>query len=253
MIRTETVFLEGEGERIEGLLCLPEEEKDSYPTVVAAHGFGGNYHFLTGNIAKRFAENGFAAFAFNFRNPDTRCMLNTTVLTEAKTLNIVLDRIRDLPFVDPDRLFLLGESQGGFVSAYVSARREDIRRVILFYPAFVLQDDAKRRNPDYARPGYVYPETEVIGNNTVSGIYSEAALSFDIYDTIRAYHNPVLIVHGTADPVVPLSYSEKAVETYANAKLEIIEGAGHGFYWGEPFDVSMRYAVSFLKEEIAPL
>ena len=248
MIRTETVFLESDGERIEGVLCLPEEEKDFYPTVVVAHGFGGNYHFYTGNIAKKLAENGFASYAFNFRNPDTRCMLNTTVLTEAKTLSIVLDEIQKIPQADPSHLFLLGESQGGFVSAYTAALRKDVRCLILFYPAFVLQDDAKRRNPEYRTPGYVFPETEVIGNNTVSGTYSKAALSFDIFDTIRTYRNPVLIIHGTDDPVVPLSYSERAAETFENAELKIIKGAGHGFYWGEPFVLSMEYTISFLKD-----
>ena len=66
--------------------------------------------------------------------------------------------------------------------------------------------------------------------------------------TIRAYRNPVLIIHGTDDPVVPLSYSERAAETYENAELKIIKGAGHGFYWGEPFVLSMEYTISFLKD-----
>ena len=246
MIRTETLYLEGDGERIEGILCLPGEAAERYPTIVVAHGFGGNYHFLTGNIAKRLAESGFAAYAFNFRNPDTRCMLNTSVLTEAKTLSIVLDRVKRLPTTG--RLFLLGESQGGFVSAYTAALRNDVEKLVLFYPAFVLQDDARNRNPDFKNPDYVWPDTEVIGDNTVSGTYSKAALSFDIYDTIRSYENPVLIVHGTQDPVVPLSYSGRAVETYPDARLEIIEGAGHGFYWGESFDRSVALAAAFFRD-----
>ena len=249
MIRTETVFVEGKGQRVEGILCLPEKEKPTYPTVVVAHGFGGNYRFYTGSVAKALAEKGFAAYAFNFRNPDTRSMLHTTVLTEAETLNIVLDGIRPMPFADPERLYLLGESQGGFVAAYTAAHRTDVRRLVLFYPAFVLQDDAGKRNPGWDKPGYVFPETEVIGNNTVSGIYSEAALSFDIYETIRAYRNPVLLVHGTADPVVPLSYSERAAGVYENAELRIIEGAGHGFYWGEPFALSVDLTAEFLQGE----
>ena len=130
MIRTETLFLEGDGERIEGILCLPGEAAEQVPTVVAAHGFGGTYRFLTGNIAKKLAEAGFAAYAFNFRNPDTRCMLNTSVLTEAKTLSIVLDQVKRLPTTG--RLYLLGESQGGFVSAYTAALRNDVEKLVLF-------------------------------------------------------------------------------------------------------------------------
>ena len=150
-VRSEVLYLEADGERIEGILYLPEDGLQTHPTVILCHGFGGNYHFLTGRIAQELARNGYAAYAFNFRNPDTRSMLNTSPLTEANTLNIVIDQIRQQPFVDPSRLFLLGESQGGFVSAYVAARRaavqDDICALILYYPAFVLQDDARARNP----------------------------------------------------------------------------------------------------------
>ena len=253
MITERILYLEGSGERIEGLLCLPEgfseEGGERITTVVIAHGFGGCWRFFTGNVARVLAERGFVAYAFNFRNPDTRNMLHTSVLTEAKTLNIVLDEIGRQSFVDPERLYLLGESQGGFVSAYVSAQRTDVKKLVLYYPAFVLQDDARRRNPGYAEPGYVYPEIEKIGDNYVSGTYSEAALSFDIFDVIRNYPNDVLLIHGTHDPVVPLSYSERAAKTYPKARLEIIEGAGHGFYWGEPFERAAELTAEFLLGE----
>ena len=42
--------------------------------------------------------------------------------------------------------------------------------------------------------------------------------------------NDVLILHGDADNIVPLSYSEKALEVYSSARLEVFPGAGHGFY-----------------------
>ncbi|MBR5680711.1 MAG: alpha/beta fold hydrolase [Clostridia bacterium] len=252
MITERIVYLEGSGEQIEGLLCLPEgfseEGNEKVSTVVVAHGFGGCWRFFTGNVARALAERGFAAYAFNFRNPDTRNMFHTSVLTEAKTLAIVLDGIGRLSFVDPERLYLLGESQGGFVSAYVSARRRDVKKLVLCYPAFVLQDDAKRRNPGYSEPGYTYPETEKIGDNYVSGTYSEAALSFDIYDVIRDYKNDVLLIHGTADPVVPLAYSERAAKTYEKARLEVIEGTGHGFYFGEPFERAAELTAAFLRD-----
>ena len=231
------------------MLCLPAEKKEKYPTVVLAHGFGGNYHYLTGRIAEELAKNGYAAYAFNFRNPDTRSMLGTSPLTEAKTLDIVLDELQKQPWVDTSALFLLGESQGGFVAAYTAAQRpEDIAGLILFYPAFVLQDEAKTRNPSWSEANYTFLETEIIGGNEVSGMYSRDALSFDIYEIIGSYNKDVLIVHGTNDPVVPLAYSERAAETYENAELKIIDGAGHGFYGGKPFTVSVGYVIEYLKE-----
>ena len=112
-----------------------------------------------------------------------------------------------------------------------------------------VQDDAKRRIPGYAEQGCTYPATEKIGDNFVSGTYSEAALSFDIYDVIRDYKNDVLLIHGTADPVVPFAYSERAAQTYENARLEVIEGAGRGFYFGEPFERAAELTAAFLRGE----
>ena len=51
----------------------------------------------------------------------------------------------------------------------------------------------------------------------------------DVYHTIGKYRGPVLIIHGTDDPVVPIDYSKRAALTYRNAQLRIINKAGHGF------------------------
>ena len=37
------------------------------------------------------------------------------------------------------------------------------------------------------------------------------------------------MLHGTADKLVPVSVSEKALEVYENAELKVIEGGNHGF------------------------
>ena len=212
--------IEQNGTSIEGVLYTPNGE-GPFPTVILTHGFTGNYTYITGNIAKELAKAGFAAYAFNLRNPDD-C-------------------------VDPEQIFLLGESQGGFVSAYVAARREDIQALVLYYPAFVLQDDAKERNPGWDEPGHVFQDDPSFG---VSAIYARDALSFDIYEVIANYHRDVLIVHGDRDTVVPLTYSERAVSVYDHAELKIIHGAGHGFYSGEPFRISTQYATDFLASHI---
>ena len=234
------------GTSVEGLLYTPDGE-GPFPAVILTHGFTGNYTYITGNIAGELARAGFAAYAFNLRNPDTRSMLNTSVLTEAATLDTVIDQIKTLDCVDPEQIFLLGESQGGFVSAYVAAHREDIQALVLYYPAFVLQDDAKKRNPGWDEPGHVFPDDASFG---VSAIYARDALSFDIYEVIAGFHRDVLIVHGDRDPVVPLSFSERAVSVYDHAELKVIKGAGHGFYSGEPFRISTRYAKDFLTARI---
>ena len=52
---------------------------------------------------------------------------------------------------------------------------------------------------------------------------------YDVYANIGTFSKDVLILHGSNDMIVKISYSEKAVETYPHATLITIDGANHGF------------------------
>ena len=56
-----------------------------------------------------------------------------SVSTEISDLEVVIDYIKNNVF--PEKLFLYGESQGGFVSALTGAKRKDISGLVLLYPA----------------------------------------------------------------------------------------------------------------------
>ena len=55
------------------------------------------------------------------------------------------------------------------------------------------------------------------------------ALSLDPYRNMASFHRPVLIIHGDQDGIVPIAYSYRAKETYPDVRLEVIQGADHGF------------------------
>ena len=248
--RIEKLTLKVGDDDIYGVMCLPNAEKKTYPAVILSHGFGSNAESCK-PYAKIFAANGYAAYAFDFRGGgvDSRSSGTTTemsVLTEAEDLTAVLEQVRTLDYVDESRVFLWGASQGGFVSSYVAANRpDDVKALILYYPAFVLQDDARARIPS---PGDI-PKTETIWGTEIGAIYNMDAMSFDISETIGNYKGDVLIVHGDRDDVVPLSYSERAATVYESAKLIVFEGGGHGF--SDRIDEAAAYSLDFLRAHIA--
>ena len=148
------------------------------------------------------------------------------------------------PDVDPDRIFLLGASQGGFVSSYVAGIRPgDVAGLVALYPAYVLQDNAWKQTPD---PDSI-PETISLMGVRLGGIYNRDAMSFDIYDIIPNYPGKVLILHGTVDMIAPISYSERAAEVFPDAVLVRYEGANHGFF-GQDGVRSENEAVAFVRE-----
>ena len=210
-----------------GILQMPEG-KEPVPLVITCHGFGGNY-FGALDYADVFTQGGYAVFSMDFcggglwsRSDGT--MLEMSVLTEAEDLNAVIDYFREDPRFSG--IFLRGESQGGFVASYVAAERpDDIAGLILEYPAYVLQDDARRRQ----LPDGSFPEVSSLLGMRIGRVYSEDVTSFEIYEHISAYPGPVLILHGDKDWLVPIEYSERAVKSFPNAELVVLPGQGHGF------------------------
>lgn len=241
----ETMTINASMGELYGVLTLPEGN-GPVPLVILSHGFGGD-HTGQQDYSDYFVSQGLATFNFDFcgggrGSKSAGTMLDMTVLTEAADLNAVIDHFKDDPRFSC--IMLWGGSQGGFVSAYVSAQRpSDVATVVLEFPAIVLQDDAKAR----ANEDGTFPETSNVMGNTISHKYNEAAVSFDLYAHIKAYKGPVLILHGDADRIVPLRYSQKAAEVYENASLIVYPGQGHGFI-GQSRDDAKAAEASFLKE-----
>ncbi len=215
--------------KIAAELFIPEAE-EPMPLVILSHGFGANGASLTG-FAQNFAMNGIAACTFDFigGGKNIKSEGKTTemsVLTEASDLEVILYELRSDSRFDPDKVFLFGESQGGFVSTYVAGEHPgDVAGLITLYPAYVISDDARRRVPD---PKNI-PETMEIMGVTLGSIYSRDAMAVDIYDEMKKYGKKVLIIHGTKDSLVPISYSERAIEMFPDAELIRVDGAEHGF------------------------
>lgn len=98
------------------------------------------------------------------------------------------------------------------------------------------------------------PETMEIMGVTLGSIYNRDALSVDIYDQMKKYSKKVLIIHGTKDSLVPIVYSERAVETFPDAELVRFDGAEHGLLHNDialPFDRAIRYSGDYSHPSIA--
>ena len=242
-----------DGKKIYGRLHLPDSLSsiDRYPLVILCHGFGANMS-ETEPYAEKFARNGIAAFAFDFigGGPDIKSdgkITEMSVLTEAADLKIVIDKLSRHPLIDRNHIFLMGQSQGGYVATYVAAQQvfEDIpvTGLIACYPAYVLEEDARKRQEMKSETA----EEEMIFDCTVGRIYTEDALKNDIYDDMRHYSGEVLLMHGTEDPVVPIACSEEALDCFPHARLIRVEGAGHGFFDADE-DFCAEQAIRFVKK-----
>lgn len=239
-----------DGLQIYGNLYLPRSDAPSFPTVMIGHGFGGSYSEMA-FYAAVLAENGIAGYVFDFcggssgsrSDGDTRQM---SVLTEKRDMEAVLDGLKGYAFVDENKLFLMGESQGGLVAALLGEERtDDVRGMVLLYPALVIPDDARDEYPNRE-------DIPDIGNRfgiAVGRGYFDDVWDMDVYEEIGKFDKDVLIIHGSVDSIVPISYSEQAANKYPSAELIVLDGAGHGFY-GTQREEAASEVVRFLQENL---
>ena len=206
------------------------------PGAVVSHEFLENHRSVE-KYARALAEAGFAAFVYDFCGG---CILgksdgktqDMTVLTELGDLFAVMDHVLARPDVLNGPLFLLGCSQGGFVSAMAAARRpRDVRRLALFYPALSIPDDARKgRMIVYRFDPENVPETLGRVPIALGREYALTAQGLDAYEAIRGYGGPVLLLHGTSDRIVDIDYSLRAAKQYGEqCRFVKIPGAGHIF------------------------
>ncbi len=229
---------------IRGTEYRPEGE--NLPIAIVCHGFMA-FQDTVRQYAEAFAEMGYASYCFDFcggsvvKGKSDGKTTDMSVLTEVKDLEAVMDYVKSLPYTNSEQIVLMGCSQGGFVSGITASKhKEEISKLILFYPALCIPDDARAGKMMFAKfdPDNI-PEIVKCGPMKLGKCYVEDVIGMNPYQEICDYPGDVLIVHGTKDAIVNLKYAQTAYETYlenrkqSNAsgqvKLHIIEGGKHGF------------------------
>lgn len=214
---------------IYGKLYTPKKD-GACPTVIFSHGYNGcNSDFES--ACSFLAKNGFNAYAYDFCGGSTRSKssgssTDMTLFTEKSDLLAVIDHMKTLDNVDKDRLYLLGGSQGGMVSALAAEERIDsIKGMVLFFPAFNIPDDWRGN----FKSDSDIPETYDFWGLTLGKSFFTSIRDFYTFDNIGKFNKNVLIIHGDKDVIVPVENAQKASTVYPNVELVILPGEGHGF------------------------
>jgi len=226
-VREET-YLDVNGRRIYAELYKPQLEQEKFPLVIASHGYNSCSEHMRADMAL-LAQRGIAVCCYDFcgggrLSKSSGRTEEMSILTEQRDLMDVFEWARKLPFVDAQRVYLYGSSQGGFVSALTAPQLSDhIRGIFLQFPAFCIPDDW------VAEKGKKEPATYDFMGMVIGRCYPDELPDEDVFDIAARYEGPVVIFHGDKDPVVRLSYAQHLVKAYKNAELFVYPEQGHGF------------------------
>ena len=239
------VWSERDGNRIFGMMYYNSASSKKQPAVILSHSSSLTHEAMSG-YALAIAKMGYAAYCFDFCGGSDKSKSDgktdeMTVFTEVEDLRSVVKTVKSLGYVKPSEVYLLGSSQGGLVSALLADEcPDDFTGMILFYPAFNIPEMVKMFSGfgdwgdfgdfgswgDFGNWGDF---GDFGGMMSMSEAYINSIKDFDVWSHIGKFSKPVCIIHGTADMIVPISNSEKAVGLYPSATLNKIEGANHGF------------------------
>ena len=235
----ETVYIDGDHGRLKALIQKPElQPGQQCPMVIFCHGFSGTKDGpLFELVCDTLQAHGIASirFDFNGHGESEGEFKDMTVPNEIEDAKKVVEYVRDLRWVSD--LAIAGHSQGGVVASMTAGQLSEeqgepaFKAVVLMAPAAVLREDAIRGNTmgkqyDPFDPGeYV----ELWGGLKLGGNYIRTAFSLPIYETAAKYQGPALIIHGTADRVVPYTYGERFHQIWPKSELVIQDYFDHGF------------------------
>jgi hypothetical protein len=226
----QTLWIQNGERQIYGVLNRPQQSQARMPLVIVSHGFNGSHHFAK-DYFEPLAEMGYMTYAFDFpcgslRSRSDSNTMNMSILDEQSDLCAIVQYFRSQPYVDQDRIILIGESQGGLVSALAAAKMpHEVSRLVLIYPALCIPDNWNARYPRLED----IPDTTHLWNVPMGRRFFEEVRDLKVFDSIRAFRRPVLIIQGDADGIVSMDDSRRAVQIYEDARLHVIPGAGHGF------------------------
>lgn len=212
-MKTEKVSFKSEGQRISGILHLPEREK--FPCVIASHGLlSGKDSDKYVALGERLAREEMGMLRFDFRGcgESEGGMEKSTVSGRIADLGSAIQFIMSYPGVET-RIGLLGSSLGGYLSLIKASMEEKIRAVVIWSTPFHLDGLKSQKSRE---------ETSQLGK-----VFFEDLPKHRLLPLLPKISN-CLVLQGEKDEFVPVDQAWEIFNSLGSPKeIHVIEGADH--------------------------
>lgn len=236
------------------------EGSGPHPAVIIVHGGGwvrGNRQLDVAPLFQPLSDAGFAWFSIDYRLTQDISQFGSAVADIQSAIRFVKAHAAEYR-VDPENLALIGESAGGQLVAMAAldpAPGTQAQAVVTMYAPADLSE--LLQHSDYV-PRQIRESFR--GTPFEQFILARAAQMSPI-NHVKADAPPFLLIHGTADRLIPFSQSRSMCDRLkavgASCELFPVEGGQHGIRWWEsshPRQAAAykRELVRWLKEKLSP-
>ncbi|RPD96666.1 alpha/beta hydrolase [Aureibaculum marinum] len=236
-----------------------QENNDSKPIVIFAHGYKGFKDWGCWDlVAEKFAKNNIFFIKFNFSHnggtveqpidfPDLEAFGQNNFIKELDDLESVIDWISDentyTNEVDISNITLIGHSRGGGIVTIKAYEDSRITKVITWagvsdygsrFPTGELLEMWKKQGVSYienSRTKQQLPHYYQFYEN-----FLENKKRLYIKTAVENLKIPYLIIHGTNDETVPLNEAENLNSWCKTSELYLVKNANHTFGGKHPWE-----------------
>ena len=212
-MKVEKVFFQSDGQKISGVLHLPEQ--NSPPCVVASHGLlssKDSEKYIA--LGERLSREGIAMLRFDFRGigESEGRLEDDTVSRRIADLGAAIDFVLSRAGLGK-RIGLVGSSLGGYVSLFKAAADREVRALVIWATPFHLDDlGSKKQEDDSPLPGKTFFKD--LPKHRLLPVLPEIP--------------NCMVIHGEKDELVPVDQAWEIFQGLGSPKeIHVLEGADH--------------------------
>ena len=231
------------------------ENRENSALVIFAHGFKGFKDWGTHDLVGRyFARHGFSFLKFNFSHAgigsgkgdtfdDLNAFSQNTFSRELFDLDQLITFCQSgKEFTKPDKIFLIGHSLGGAMCIIQASEDKRVDKLATWAAVSNLRHLwTNEQEVQWREDGVMYITNTRTNQQMPLGMAILDDLThhperLDILNAARSITQPWLIVHGEADPTVPVEQAEELSRQQELGRLLLIPEADHVFNARHPWN-----------------
>jgi len=249
MAETETIQIETPtGLWLAGVLHHPYNAGNRLGVVVAHGRLSSKDSDKHRSICEAVAARGATALRFDFRGRGESDG-DPAELTVSNEIEDLLASDASLRSRGLSRIAVVGSSLGGTVALLAGARDRGLEGLVTIAAPARLPK-APRQAWGGSGRGDSEACIEVAPGEFIDAAFFRDAARHDVVGAARTINCPWLIIHGAADPVVPVEDVEILAENAPNAELMIHATAGHRFDQAEERGWLIERVTGFIKSRL---